>query len=818
MNNKRLNIQMFSIFAIIFTAFIGSAMLFSYLNTDSIKRSVETETGFSAMILASSIRDDLEHMGIPAQDADQSSASDKGADSAILTEDPNSTPQLSEGLKKKLTEVVSHANTDEGEYIDLWLVDASGNILYENMAKDGRAFDSLLSDANWRRLLENMSEESDVQKAICSVWIGEQSLFMLNQQLLLVTPILEKQLYLVMCNRCVSTHAIQRQQFTLFAGVMTILMIAMVIILANTLFSYRKQIIRLATTDELTGLANRKSFNEAYADFINNTGRGAQENFSVFLIDIDFFKQINDTYGHAAGDLALRTLAGHIGHIAQECDGFAGRWGGDEFIGVLPVSQEAAGRAILELRENLASEHLEGGFKITISVGVAQARRADSPVLAHLTELADQALYVSKENGRNRTTFYTKELGAAAEAPEQEKLQSAAAGVVSSPDKENKDSVAATDVKEIFSNLQDASGRRTLGRRLKAFLQEKLVKSILLGVKWMAPFVAGGGLLIGLAFLFDASSVDLAALSVLERTRLGSITPLAASLKAIGDNTFNFMLPVFAGFMAYGLAGENAFLAGFVGGFMTISSNTGFIGAMIAGLMAGLIASENSQFIGRMPKFIQKAAPIVIFPVFNLLLMYAIVSLLITPAAAFLGNIISQMLDALSTLNTGFTGAVAGGMMAVDMGGIVNKAAYNYGVNGLSFGQTGFMASVMAGGMVPPIGIALSIVLFKDKYTADEKDRAASTLFMGLSFITEGALPFVFSDVPRVIPACIAGSAVAGLLSELFGCQLPAPHGGIFVLPLMTNPLLYLISLATGSLVTAVLLGWLKKTKKAEDQ
>jgi fructose-specific phosphotransferase system IIC component len=244
---------------------------------------------------------------------------------------------------------------------------------------------------------------------------------------------------------------------------------------------------------------------------------------------------------------------------------------------------------------------------------------------------------------------------------------------------------------------------------------------------------------------------------------------------------------------------------------MTIQTNSGFIGAMVAGFVAGVLASEMTQFIGRLPKVIQKAAPIIIFPVLSLLLMQVIASLIIAPISGVIGDFFSMLLDAAMNTDAHLANTLAGAMMAVDMGGIINKVAYNCGVEGLAIGRTAFMASVMAGGMVPPIGVAISMWMFRKKYNQKERDRGISTLFMGLSFITEGVLPFVFTDLKRVIPACIAGSALAGLLSSVFGCTLPAPHGGIFVIPVMHNSLLYLLAIAAGSLLTAVILGRWKK-------
>ncbi|MCR5294095.1 MAG: fructose-specific PTS transporter subunit EIIC [Lachnospiraceae bacterium] len=782
MNSNRLNLQIFSIFAIIISAFVGSAVFSSFLNTESVKHSVETETKISSVILSSAIRYDIPE---------------------YLTES-----EADGNLVKRLTRVLTRIKQEVGENVDVWIVDASFRVLYEDIADGGSELAELTQGIPQQKLIpaESKSEHEDGRAVY--FWIGKNGLLIFNQKLLMVRSVFDGRLYLVMCNRAESVHAMQRRQFALFAGIEIVLMLTMFVFLANTLFSYRKQLIRLATKDELTGLSNRKSFNEAYRDYVRNTVQDKRELFTVFLMDIDYFKRINDTYGHAAGDLALRTLAGYIGRMTERLGGFAGRWGGDEFIGVLPLEGGEAEKELRRLCGEIKAERMEGGFGITISAGAVQASRTGSPELARLTELADLALYASKEGGRDRATLYSKALEPVSEAPAKEEKAVAPAAAA-----EGAEQTAASAGRGAAGEKPEASARKreNFKARLKAFVRDRLVESILLGVKWMAPFVAGGGLLIGLAFLFDAWSVDLSTLSVADRTKLGSITPLAASLKSIGDSTFNFMLPVFAGFMAYGLAGESAFLAGFVGGFMTIQCNAGFIGAMAAGLMAGLIAYEINEFIGRTPRYIQKAAPIVIFPVFNLLLIHVMAVLVITPVFSSIGKIFFSFLDGLRDLDPNIMCAAAGGMMAFDMGGVVNKVAYNYGVSSLASGETCLMASVMAGGMVPPVGIALAMIAFKNKFTPTERERLPGTLFMGLSFITEGALPFVFSDVFRVIPSCMAGSALAGLLSSLFGCRLPAPHGGIFVLPVMTHPILYLLALAAGSAVTALLLGYLKK-------
>ena len=244
---------------------------------------------------------------------------------------------------------------------------------------------------------------------------------------------------------------------------------------------------------------------------------------------------------------------------------------------------------------------------------------------------------------------------------------------------------------------------------------------------------------------------------------------------------------------------------------MVIESNSGFVGAMAAGFAAGVITNELNQFVRHMPKYIRQAAHLIMFPVFSLLLMKFLSVFVITPVAAAVGGIFRSLLESAAGTGDVWGGTLAAAMMAIDMGGIINKVAYNYGVESIADGGTLIMAAVMAGGMVPPVGIFFSMLFFGDAFTEAEKERSSATLVMGLSFITEGALPYVFTDIFRVIPSCVAGSAVAGMLSALCGCSLPAPHGGVFVFPVTAHPLLYAMSVLAGSVTTAVILGLLKR-------
>ncbi|MBR0410841.1 MAG: diguanylate cyclase [Eubacterium sp.] len=793
---KSFSVQIIPIFAILIVALFGSALFFAYLNTSSMKSSVETETTMAAGILARVLegKSEEEMERILSSDhvraENQSELEGSGQDRADLTGDGKTVA----------------ADPDDFEAL---LMSADGKVLYgaESMEKEGKKTGLEQLTGQWKRITDSGNKQD-----VSLVWVGKENPFVLKQSLFVVQKLEGDDLYLVLYNRCISISRHQRQQFALFTGIEVVLLLLIVILMANTVFSYRREIIRLATLDELTGLANRKSFLITYGEYMEERKAGKKkEPYSLFLMDIDYFKHVNDNYGHASGDKALAFLADHIKALVHEYGGFAGRWGGDEFIGVLPLSGEEAYQALSRMGEEIRSKKCDDSFYITVSAGVVEDREGIR--LAHLSEMADLALYASKEGGRDQVSLYTEDM-AKKELSVQEASNVPAAALTESGGKgtgtggEEKEEESRSRISSPYSIQETGKGFK---EKTQSFIRETLFSSTLMGVKWMAPFVAAGGLLIGLAFLFDALSVDMSTLSVAERSQLGSITPQAVLLKDIGDITFNFMLPVFAGFMAFGIAGEEAFLAGFAGGYMTIQSNSGFIGAMVAGLLAGVMTVEMKRFVVRLPKIMQKALPIIILPVLSLLLMQMISTLLISPVSALVGSFFKKLLKEAAVRNPLLSGTLAGGMMAMDMGGIVNKVAYNFGVKGLEAGNTGFMACVMAGGMVPPIGIALSVFFFPDRYEERERDTALSTFFMGLSFITEGALPFVFTDVWRVILSSMAGSACAGFLSALFGCTLPAPHGGIFVIPVMGHPLLYVLAVGIGSILTAAILGKCKK-------
>ena len=338
-------------------------------------------------------------------------------------------------------------------------------------------------------------------------------------------------------------------------------------------------------------------------------------------------------------------------------------------------------------------------------------------------------------------------------------------------------------------------------------------KHLMNGVSHMLPFVVGGGILIALAFLIDGLAFDINSLTAEQRANFGSLTPLAALLKGqIGGVAFGFMLPVLAGFIAMSIADRPGLAVGFVGGAIAASGKSGFLGALAAGFLAGYLVNLLKKLSDKViPESLDGIKPVLIYPLFGMLLIGLAMIFVIEPIVGALNTGLNNFLGSLSGANSILLGAILGGMMAIDMGGPFNKAAYVFGVASIAAGNYNIMAAVMIGGMVPPCAIALATILFKNKFTESERKSGPTNFIMGLSFITEGAIPFAAADPLHVLPACIAGSAVAGALSMAFNCTLMAPHGGIFVFPVVGNALMYVVALIVGTVVGAVLLGVLKK-------
>ena len=344
-------------------------------------------------------------------------------------------------------------------------------------------------------------------------------------------------------------------------------------------------------------------------------------------------------------------------------------------------------------------------------------------------------------------------------------------------------------------------------------LGHQLYKHLMNGVSHMLPFVVGGGILIALAFLIDGLSYDINALSAAERANFGCLTPLSSLLKGqIGGLAFSFMLPVLAGFIAMSIADRPGLAVGIVGGAIAANGTSGFLGALTAGFIAGYLVELIKKISDKViPASLDGIKPVLIYPLLGILGIGLIMIYAIEPVVGAINTGLNNFLSSLSGANVILLGMLVAGMMAVDMGGPFNKAAYVFGVASIASGNYNIMAAVMIGGMVPPCAIALSTLLFKDKFTESEKKSGPTNFIMGLAFITEGAIPFAAADPLHVIPSCVIGSAVSGGLSMLFNCTLMAPHGGIFVFPVVGNPVLYLVSLIVGTVAAAIILGLSKK-------
>lgn len=339
----------------------------------------------------------------------------------------------------------------------------------------------------------------------------------------------------------------------------------------------------------------------------------------------------------------------------------------------------------------------------------------------------------------------------------------------------------------------------------------KIYTQLMNGVSHMLPFVVGGGILIAIAFLIDGLNVDINALPADQRSNFGTITPIAAMFKNIGGVAFGLMLPVLAGFIGMAIGDRPALALGFVGGMMAANGKSGFLGALAAGFLAGYLILGLRKICDRLPDAIEKLAPVLIYPVVGILIMGLAMNFVVEPIMGGINTGLNNFLSGMGDSSRIVLGLILGGMMAIDMGGPFNKAAYVFGTAAITAGNYDIMAAVMIGGMTPPCAIALATMLFKNKFTKEERDAGPTNFIMGLAFITEGAIPFAASDPLHVLPSCIIGSALAGALSMAFHCTLMAPHGGIFVFPVVGNAVMYLVALVAGTVVSALLLGVLKK-------
>ena len=345
---------------------------------------------------------------------------------------------------------------------------------------------------------------------------------------------------------------------------------------------------------------------------------------------------------------------------------------------------------------------------------------------------------------------------------------------------------------EVFHGESSETTTAVTGKESAA---HKIYTQLMNGVSHMLPFVVGGGILIAIAFLIDGLNVDINALPADQRSNFGTITPIAAMFKNIGGVAFGLMLPVLAGFI----------------GMLAANGKSGFLGALVAGFLAGYLIVGLRKICDKLPEAIEKLAPVLIYPVVGILIMGLAMNFVVEPVMGGINTGLNNFLSGMGDSSRVVLGLILGGMMAIDMGGPFNKAAYVFGTAAIAAGNYDIMAAVMIGGMTPPCAIALATLLFKNKFTKEERDAGPTNFIMGLAFITEGAIPFAASDPLHVLPSCIIGSALAGALSMAFHCTLMAPHGGIFVFPVVGNAVMYLVALVAGTVVSALLLGVLKK-------
>ncbi|MEY8535009.1 fructose-specific PTS transporter subunit EIIC [Blautia pseudococcoides] len=361
--------------------------------------------------------------------------------------------------------------------------------------------------------------------------------------------------------------------------------------------------------------------------------------------------------------------------------------------------------------------------------------------------------------------------------------------------------------------IYHASGavQKTSQGKSSGSVGHQIYTQLMNGVSHMLPFVVGGGILIAIAFLIDGFSVDMNSLPIDQRADFGTITPVAALFKSIGGTAFAFMLPVLAGFIAMAIGDRPALAVGFVGGMIASQGQSGFLGALAAGFAAGYLIRLLRKLCDKLPQAIEKIAPVLIYPVVGILLMGLLMAFVVEPLMGGINTALNNGLTSMSGSSKIVLGLILGAMMAIDMGGPFNKAAYVFGTASIAAGNYDIMAAVMIGGMTPPCAIALATLLFQNKFTKEQREAGPTNFIMGLAFITEGAIPFAASDPLHVIPACMIGSGVAGALSMLFHCTLMAPHGGIFVFPVVGNAVMYLVALVAGTVISAGLLGAFKR-------
>ena len=364
-----------------------------------------------------------------------------------------------------------------------------------------------------------------------------------------------------------------------------------------------------------------------------------------------------------------------------------------------------------------------------------------------------------------------------------------------------------------------AGGEDEEGQVADESLGRKIYKSLMNGVSHMLPFVIGGGILIALSFLVDGANAG--------TSSFGSGTPLAAFFNKVGNTAFGMMFPILAGYIAMAIGDRPALMPGIVGGLLAKAGtsiflpeeqwvSSGFFGALIAGFVAGYLILLLKKLLEKLPKSLEGTKPVLLYPFFGILLMGVIMIFLVNPPIGAFNTWLNNCLASMGESSKILLGAVLGGMMSIDFGGPFNKAAYVFGTAAIASGQIDIMAAVMIGGMTPPIGIALSTLFFKNRFTKSEQQTTVTNFIMGMSFITEGAIPFAASDPLRIIPPCVVGSAVAGALSMAFGCGSRAPHGGLFVIGIIENAPMFLVALIIGAVITMAGIVLLKKPLNTE--
>lgn len=329
----------------------------------------------------------------------------------------------------------------------------------------------------------------------------------------------------------------------------------------------------------------------------------------------------------------------------------------------------------------------------------------------------------------------------------------------------------------------------------------KIYKDLMNGVSHMLPFVVGGGILMAISFLFEST--------------LGDDSVTFKFLNTIGVNAFNFLIPILAGYIAMSIGDRPGLMPGMVGGLMAVNSNAGFLGGLAAGFLAGYIVVFLKKLFRGMPRSLEGLKPILLYPLLSLFIVGTLMYFVIGPIFSSINTAVVDFLSDMGTANAVLLGALLGGMMSIDMGGPFNKAAYTFSIGVFTdTGDGSFMAAVMAGGMIPPLAIALATTFFKNKFTDEERRSGLSNYLLGISFITEGAIPFAASDPLRIIGSSIVGSAIAGGLTQLWNTAIPAPHGGIFVIALAERPFMFLIALLIGTVITGLLIGFWRKPVK----